>query len=116
MALLVGGLGMDDIAAMPGNLVHTLRQRLIAQWTSFKAFCRPRPRAPGTAADDREYAQRDRFECDALKFGAPKGDAEGKWTPKLPAWYWIRTRVFWPVLSELMLYCAAVCSGQHCWT
>ena len=71
VALLVGGLGMDDIAAMPGNLVQTLRQRLIAQWTSVKAFCRPRPRAPDTAADDREFAQRGRFECDALKFGAP---------------------------------------------
>ena len=37
-------------------------------------------------------------------------DADGQRVPKLAAWYWIRTRGFWPDLSELMLYwlCAPV--------
>ena len=96
-----------DMDAEPRNLAMSLKQRLLKQWIDFKANCRPRAVGPGDAADGREFVDSDRFEYDA---GAPRFDTEGERVSRLPGWYWIRTRQFWPDLSELMLFwlCAPV--------
>ena len=103
---------VDDFDAAPiANLATTLRQRLSMQWTEFVAFCRPVAlRVPhGAAVDMRAFGDSDRFqyETDTDK---PLTDADGVKIPKLPAWYWIRTRRFWPDLSELMLFCQWLCA------
>lgn len=80
--------------------------------------------ALGAPPDLREFGIKDRFEykasvsaatlaSDPELFGGIEEevlDADGQRVPKLAAWYWIRTRGFWPDLSELMLYwlCAPV--------
>lgn len=80
---------------------RSLTQRLVAQWVEFKAHCRPAAAAPGVAVDERAYRDIDRFEHAG---GVCVFDADGQRIPRLPAWYWIRTRPFWPDLSELMLF------------
>jgi hypothetical protein len=89
--------------AVPDNLAMTLKQRLLQQWALFKAHCRPQPRPPGHATDLREFGESDRYECDPLT-RMVLYDTGGIPVPKLPAWYWIRTRLFWRDLFELMLY------------
>ncbi len=92
---------------VPPNLMPTLKERLLNQGHIFTAHCRPRARALGAAPDLREFIDSDRY---FYSEDGPVFDAEGLKQDQLPAWYWIRTRVFWPDLSELMLYwlCAPV--------
>lgn len=92
-------VGIDDIPI--GNLVMSLSQRLTAQWLEFKATCRPAPAAPGIATDERAFQDTDKFEYAG---GVLQFNVEGLKINRLPAWYWIRTRPFWPDLSELMLF------------
>jgi hypothetical protein len=102
VAALVAGDDVDIENAPVRNLAQTVQQRLATQWLEFKSHCRPVAVAPGVAIDERGFRDSDRF--DHSDGGVLQYDADGQKIPRLPAWYWIRTRAFWPDLSELMLF------------
>jgi hypothetical protein len=100
---------VDFEDAMPANLAQTTKQRLLRQWIDFKAHCRPPALIAGAPVDGHAYIDSDRYDYNALT-NTVILDADGNKVSKLSAWYWIRTRPFFPDLSELMLFwlCAPV--------